>query len=34
MKKSRVFLLVCLASALALPGLSKAETRTIAWDRM
>ena len=31
MKKSRVFLLVCLASALALPGLSKAETRTIAW---
>jgi len=32
MKKSRVFLLVCLASALALPGLSRAETRTLAWS--
>jgi hypothetical protein len=32
MKKSRVVLLACLASALALPGLSKAETRTITWS--
>jgi hypothetical protein len=32
MKKSCVVLLACLASALALPGLSKAETRTIAWS--
>ena len=32
MKKSRVVLLACLASALALPGLSMAETRTITWD--
>lgn len=32
MKKSRVFLLACLASALVLPGLSKAETRTITWS--
>jgi hypothetical protein len=31
MKKSCAVLLVCLASALALPGLSKAETRTLAW---
>ncbi len=32
MKKSRVALLACLASALALPGLSMAETRTITWS--
>ena len=32
MKKSGVILLACLASALALPGLSKAETRTITWS--
>jgi len=32
MKKSRVVLLACLASVLALPGLSKAETRTINWS--
>jgi len=32
MKKSRVYLLACLASALALPGLSKAETRTLTWS--
>ena len=32
MKKSRVVLLACLASALALPDLSKAETRTITWS--
>jgi hypothetical protein len=32
MKKSHIVLLVCLASALALPGLSKAETRTITWS--
>ena len=32
MKKSRVVLLACLASALALPGLSKAETRTVTWS--
>jgi len=32
MKKSRVALLACLASALALPGLSKAEIRTITWS--
>src|SRR5512141_7901 len=32
MKKSRVVLLACLALALALPGLSKAETRTISWS--
>jgi hypothetical protein len=32
MKKSRAFLLACLASALVLPGLSKAETRTITWS--
>jgi len=32
MKKSRVVLLACLVSALALPGLSKAETRTITWS--
>jgi len=31
MKKSLVVLLACLASALALPSLSKAETRTINW---
>lgn len=31
MKKSRLVLLACLASALALPSLSKAETRTITW---
>jgi hypothetical protein len=32
MKKSHVVLLACLASALALPGLSNAETRTITWS--
>jgi hypothetical protein len=32
MKRSRVVLLACLASALSLPGLSKAETRTITWS--
>ena len=32
MKKSRAVLLACLASALALPGLSRAETRTITWS--
>jgi hypothetical protein len=32
MKKSRIVLLACLASALALPGLSMAETRTISWS--
>ena len=32
MKKSRVVLLACLALALALPGQSKAETRTISWS--
>jgi hypothetical protein len=32
MKKSHAVLLACLASALALPGLSKAETGTIAWN--
>lgn len=32
MKKSRVVLLACLASALAMPGLSMAETRTISWS--
>src|SRR5512135_2059257 len=32
MKKSRVVLLACLASALALPGLSNAETRTLTWN--
>ena len=32
MKKSRAVLLACLASALALPGLSKAETRTLTWS--
>ena len=32
MKKSRAFLLACLASALALPGMSMAETRTITWS--
>ena len=32
MKKSRAVLLACLASALALPGLSKAETRTLTWN--
>lgn len=32
MKRSRVVLLACLASALALPGVSKAETRTISWS--
>jgi hypothetical protein len=32
MKKSRAVLLACLASALALPGLSKAETGTLTWN--
>jgi len=32
MKKSCAVLLACLASALALPGLSKAETRTLTWS--
>ena len=32
MKKSRVVLLACLTLALALPGQSKAETRTISWS--
>lgn len=32
MKKTRVALLACLASALALPGLSMAESRTITWS--
>ena len=32
MKKSRIVLLACLASALALPGPSMAETRTISWS--
>jgi hypothetical protein len=32
MKKSRLVLIACFASALALPGLSKAETRTITWS--
>jgi hypothetical protein len=32
MKKSRAVLLACLASVLALPGLSKAETRTLSWS--
>ena len=32
MKKSRAVLLACLVSALALPGLSKAETRTLTWN--
>ncbi len=32
MKKSCAVLLACLASALALPGLSKAETRTLTWN--
>ena len=32
MKKSRAVLLACLVSALALPGLSKAETGTLAWN--
>lgn len=32
MKKSHLVLLACLASALALPGLSKAETRTVTWN--
>jgi len=32
MKKSRVVLLACLASALALPGLSRAELRTVTWS--
>ncbi|HEX8043937.1 hypothetical protein [Candidatus Deferrimicrobium sp.] len=31
-KKSRAVLLACLASALALPGLSNAETRTLTWN--
>lgn len=32
MKKSRAVLLACLVSALALPGLSKAEIRTLTWN--
>lgn len=32
MKKSRLVLIACLASALALPGMSKAETLTIIWN--
>jgi len=32
MKKSRAVLLACLVSALALPGLSKAETGTLTWN--
>jgi len=32
MKKPHVVLLACLASALALPGLSNAETRTVTWS--
>src|SRR5512140_819521 len=31
-KKSRPVLLACLPSALALPGMSKAETRTLTWS--
>ena len=32
MKKSRAVLLACLVSALALPGLSKADSRTLTWN--